>query len=55
MEEVGATRRFYSWDGEHNGEVEVWDRRGKHLGVNNPQTGEQIKPAVKGRKERVPQ
>lgn len=40
--------RFYTWDSLH-GEVEVFNKRGKHLGVMDPQ-GNFIKEAVKGRK-----
>ncbi|AXI72405.1 hypothetical protein DTW94_14810 [Streptomyces cavourensis] len=42
--------RIYTWDGEHGGEVEVFDKRGRHLGVAHPVTGETIKPAVRGRR-----
>ena len=42
-------KRIYTWDSLH-GEIEVFNNRGKHLGVVNPQTGLPIKPAVKGRK-----
>jgi hypothetical protein len=42
-------QRYYTWDGLH-GEVEVFNRRGYHLGALDPHTGELIKPAVKGRK-----
>jgi putative cytotoxic protein len=41
-------RRLYTWDALH-GEVEVFNRRGKHLGVMDPETGEWIKDAVPGR------
>ena len=41
--------RYYTWDSLH-GEVEVFNKRGKHLGVVDPITGEFLKPAVKGRK-----
>jgi len=41
-------KRLYTWDSLH-GEVEVFNKRGRHLGVLNPD-GEFIKPAVKGRK-----
>lgn len=41
---------IYTWDGEHGGEVEVFDKRGRHLGVAHPITGETIKPAVRGRR-----
>lgn len=38
------------WDGFHDGgEVEVYDRRGKHKGAFDPDTGQQIKPRVPGR------
>lgn len=40
--------RIYIWDSLH-GEIEVFNKRGRHLGVLNPQ-GEKIKDAVKGRK-----
>ena len=40
--------KYYSWD-EFHGEIEVFDSRGKHLMVLNPQ-GEYIKDAVRGRK-----
>lgn len=40
-------KRIYTWDSLH-GEIEVFNKRGKHLGVLNPQ-GELIKDAVKGR------
>ncbi|MES1241811.1 MAG: colicin E3/pyocin S6 family cytotoxin [Acidobacteriota bacterium] len=42
-------QRYYTWDGLH-GEVEVFNRRGRHLGALDPHTGELIKPAVKGRR-----
>lgn len=41
-------KRLYTWDSLH-GEIEVYNQRGRHLGVLNPQ-GEFIKDAVKGRK-----
>ncbi|MBX3446417.1 MAG: hypothetical protein KF765_06660 [Parvibaculaceae bacterium] len=40
-------RRIYTWDRLH-GEVEVFNQRGRHLGVLDP-NGLPIKPAVKGR------
>lgn len=43
------TDRYYTWDSLH-GELEVFNKSGKHLGVICPITGELIKPAVKGRK-----
>jgi len=41
-------RRIYTWDSLH-GEIEVFNKQGKHLGVIDPQTGFLTKPAVKGR------
>jgi hypothetical protein len=41
--------RLYTWDSLH-GEIEVFDRRGRHLGAADAVTGVLIKPAVKGRK-----
>jgi hypothetical protein len=40
--------RLYTWDSLH-GEIEVFNKRGRHIGVMNPQ-GQFIKDAVKGRK-----
>lgn len=40
--------RFYEWDGLH-GEIEMYNRRGRHLGALHAVTGELIKPAVNGR------
>jgi hypothetical protein len=39
--------RLYTWDSLH-GEIEVYNKRGKHLGVFDPQ-GNLIKGPVKGR------
>lgn len=41
--------RLYTWDSLH-GEVEVFTRRGHHLGALDVTHGHQIKPAVKGRR-----
>ncbi len=41
--------RYYTWDSLH-GEVESFNKRGRHLGALCPTTGDLIKPAVKGRK-----
>ena len=41
-------KRLYTWDSLH-GEIEVFNKRGKHVGVIHSLTGVQIKPAVKGR------
>ena len=45
-------RLLYSWD-ELHGEIEVFDKRGYHLGALDGITGEQIKPAKKGRRLHV--
>ena len=41
-------QRYYTWDALH-GEIEVFTKRGKHLGALHAVTGALIKPAVKGR------
>lgn len=41
--------RFYTWDFTH-GEIEVFNKQGKHVGVIDAITGEPIKPPVRGRK-----
>jgi Cytotoxic len=41
--------RLYTWDSMH-GEIEVYDRRGYHLGAADAVTGEMIKPARKGQR-----
>jgi hypothetical protein len=40
--------RYYTWDSLH-GEIEVFNKRGKHLGVLDAVSGELIKPPVRGR------
>ncbi len=40
--------RFYQWDYTH-GDIEMYNARGEHLGCIDGKTGEQTKPAVKGR------
>ena len=42
-------KRLYTWDGLH-GEIEVYNIRGRHLGVLEPQNGMLIKEAIKGRR-----
>lgn len=37
------------WDSQH-GELEVYDKQGKHKGVVDPNTGKEIKPKIPGRK-----
>jgi hypothetical protein len=39
---------IYEWDYQH-GTVEVYDRRGFHLGEFDPETGAQLSPAISGR------
>ena len=41
-------RRIYEWDSQH-GELEVYNKRGKHLGAIDPENGAMIKQAVEGR------
>ncbi|KAA1035523.1 hypothetical protein ERX35_011115 [Macrococcus equipercicus] len=45
----GSKKRYYTWDKAHN-EIEVYDKKGKHLGAMDSVTGKMIKKAVKGRK-----
>jgi len=40
---------FYTWDSLH-GELEVFNKRGIHIGVACHQTGIMLKPAVRGRR-----
>ncbi|CAF1069790.1 unnamed protein product [Adineta ricciae] len=42
--------KFYEWDHTH-GDIEVYNKRGEHLGTMDGNTGAMIKPAVKGRKK----
>lgn len=44
-------KRLYTWDSLH-GEIEVFNTRGRHIGVLDPR-GQEIKPAVKGRRINV--
>jgi RHS repeat-associated protein len=44
----GKGREYYEWDHTH-GDIEVFNRRGQHLGTMDPITGQMIKPAVPGR------
>jgi hypothetical protein len=41
--------RIYTWDSLH-GEIEVYNKRGKHLGALDGVSGQFIKDAVRGRK-----
>jgi len=41
-------KRLYTWDNLH-GEVEVFNARGRHIGVKHATTGDWIKEAVPGR------
>ena len=49
----GKKRRYYEKDYTH-GDLEVYDRNGKHVGSADPKTGEIVKPPVKGRRRDVP-
>ena len=42
-------KRIYTWD-ELHGEIEVYNARGRHIGVLHPVTGLPIKDAVAGRR-----
>lgn len=44
-----AEKVYYTWDSLH-GELEVFNKNGRHLGAACPQTGVILKPAVKGRR-----
>jgi hypothetical protein len=48
----GADGRILTWDTLH-GEIEVFDKRGRHRGTIDPVTGEDRKFARKGRTIRV--
>ncbi len=41
--------RYYTWDSLH-GEIEVFNKRGLHLGSLDAVSGQFIKTAIKGRK-----
>lgn len=45
----GNSRRYYERDNTHK-EIEVYNSKGKHIGVMDPLTGKTIKPAIKERK-----
>nr|VFJ74581.1 MAG: Cytotoxic [Candidatus Kentron sp. FW] len=42
-------QRLFTWDSRH-GEIEVFNKRGRHLGVIEPVQGRFIKGPAKGRK-----
>ncbi|UJR11651.1 hypothetical protein I4U23_015832 [Adineta vaga] len=42
--------KFYEWDYTH-GDIEVYNKRGEHLGTMDGNTGDMTKKAVKGRKK----
>jgi hypothetical protein len=42
-------QRLYTWDSYH-GEIEVFNKRGRHISVIDVTSGNMIKEAVKGRK-----
>lgn len=41
--------RYFQWD-EFHGEIEVYDKRGRHLGALDAKSGDQIKEAERGRR-----
>lgn len=41
--------RFFTWDSLH-GEIEAFDKQGRHLGALNSVNGDLMKEAVRGRK-----
>lgn len=50
-QQVWANRertRFFTWDSLH-GEIEGFNKRGRHLGAFDAKTGDMTKPAVQGR------
>jgi RHS repeat-associated protein len=48
----GSDGRIYEWDSQH-GRVEIYDKRGRHVGEFDPNSGEQTKPATPGRKVKI--
>lgn len=52
----GGLRKRWTWDGKilewdsQHGEVEMYDKRGKHLGAYDPQTGARVKGPEAGRR-----
>ena len=44
---------YYTWDSLH-GEVEVFDKNGRHLGAACPISGVLLKPAIRGRRIKKP-
>lgn len=42
-------KRYFEWDYTHN-DIEVYNKRGEHIGSMDPVSGEIYKPAVPGRK-----
>lgn len=48
----GKNKKYYEWDYIHN-DIEVYDRKGHHLGSMDPTMGEIYKPAVPGRTIKV--
>lgn len=57
MRTVDGQRRWrdengliYEYDGNHGGELEVYNKRGEHLGVADVHLGSIIKPARRGRR-----
>lgn len=47
-----SRERYFSWDALH-GEVEAFDKTGRHIGAFDAVTGVKIKDAVRGRRINV--
>lgn len=45
----GRSRRYFEWDYTHC-DIEVYNKRGDHLGSADPKSGVMYKPPVAGRK-----
>jgi len=45
----GKRERYFSWDSLH-GEIEAFDKAGRHIGAFDAVTGVKIKDAVRGRR-----
>jgi hypothetical protein len=43
------SKRIFEYDSQH-GELEVYNKRGRHLGVADVESGQLIKPAIKDRR-----
>jgi hypothetical protein len=48
----GADGRLYKWDAPH-GEIELFDKQGRHRGAIDPVSGDAREPTREGRRIRV--